>query len=149
MKSGAKSENSTVQKQTDALYNSYYSNYKLFSKIGITMNSDRTLSLDEDSFKKCFTEDSGRAGTVKRCLAVSVPLLIRQRTGQAESTAPPATGSLLPPRRQNTQAVPAAVPQVPKRAVLLPQRNFPKPQKTLHRQLPPAHCISHWRSWVP
>ncbi len=65
MKSGAKSENSTVQKQTDALYNSYYSNYKLFSKIGITMNSDRTLSLDEDSFKKCFTEDSGRAGTVK------------------------------------------------------------------------------------
>ncbi len=33
MKSGAKSENSTVQKQTDALYNSYYSNYKLFSKM--------------------------------------------------------------------------------------------------------------------
>lgn len=65
MKSGAKSENSTVQKQTDALYNSYYSNYKLFAKIGITMNSDRTLSLDEDSFKKGFTDDSGRAGTVK------------------------------------------------------------------------------------
>lgn len=65
MKSGAKSDNSTVQKQTDALYNSYYSNYKLFAKIGITMNSDRTLSLDEDSFKKGFTDDSGRAGTVK------------------------------------------------------------------------------------
>lgn len=65
MKSGAKSDNSTVQKQTDALYNSYYSNYKLFAKIGITTNSDRTLSLDEDSFKKGFTDDSGRAGTVK------------------------------------------------------------------------------------
>lgn len=65
MKSGAKSGNSTVQKQTDALYNSYYSNYKLFSKIGITMNSDRTLSLDEDTFKKGLTDDSGRAGTVK------------------------------------------------------------------------------------
>lgn len=65
MKSGAKSENSTVQKQTDALYDSYYSNYKLFAKIGITMNSDRTLSLDEDSFKKCFTDENGRAGTVK------------------------------------------------------------------------------------
>ena len=65
MKSGSKSENSTVQKQTDALYDSYYSNYKLFAKIGITMNSDRTLSLDEDSFKKGFTDDSGRGGTVK------------------------------------------------------------------------------------
>lgn len=65
MKSGSKSENATVQKQTDALYDSYYSNYKLFAKIGITMNSDRTLSLDEDSFKKGFTDDSGRAGTVK------------------------------------------------------------------------------------
>lgn len=65
MKSGAKSENSTVKKQTDALYDSYYSNYKLFAKIGITMNSDRTLSLDEESFKKCFTDDSGRVGTIK------------------------------------------------------------------------------------
>lgn len=65
MKSGSKSENAAVKKQTDALYDSYYSNYKLFAKIGITMNSDRTLSFDEDSFKKGFTDDSGRAGTVK------------------------------------------------------------------------------------
>ena len=46
MKSGSKSDNATVKKQTDALYDTYYSNYKLFAKIGIT-------------------DDSGRAGTVK------------------------------------------------------------------------------------
>ena len=65
MKSGSKSDNATVKKQTDALYDTYYSNYKLFAKIGITMNSDKTLSLDKDTFKKGFTDDSGRAGTVK------------------------------------------------------------------------------------
>lgn len=65
MKSGAKSGNSAVQKQTDALYDSYYRNYKLFSKIGITMNSDRTLSLDEDTFKKSFSEENGHVGTIK------------------------------------------------------------------------------------
>lgn len=66
MKSAAKSENTTVQKQAESLYNSYYSNYKLFSKIGITMNSDRTLSLDEDTMKKALADtEHGNGATVK------------------------------------------------------------------------------------
>lgn len=66
MKSAAKSENTTVQKQAESLYNSYYSSYKLFSKIGITMNSDRTLSFDEDSMKKALQDtEHGNGATVK------------------------------------------------------------------------------------
>ncbi|MDE7199984.1 MAG: flagellar filament capping protein FliD [Lachnospiraceae bacterium] len=66
MKSADKSENTTVQKQAESLYNSYYSNYKLFSKIGITMNSDKTLSLDEDTLKKALSDtEKGSGGTVK------------------------------------------------------------------------------------
>lgn len=66
MKSADKSENTTVQKQAESLYNSYYSNYKLFSKIGITMNSDKTLSLDEDTLKKTLADtENGHGGTVK------------------------------------------------------------------------------------
>lgn len=66
MKNAAKSENTTVQKQAESLYNSYYSNYKLFSKIGITMNSDRTLSLDEDTLKKALADtEHGNGATVK------------------------------------------------------------------------------------
>ncbi|MDE6406017.1 MAG: flagellar filament capping protein FliD [Lachnospiraceae bacterium] len=66
MKNAAKSENTTVQKQAESLYNSYYSNYKLFSKIGITMNSDRTLSLDEDTIKKALADtEHGNGATVK------------------------------------------------------------------------------------
>lgn len=66
MKNAAKSENTTVQKQAESLYNSYYSNYKLFSKIGITMNSDRTLSLDEDTIKKVLADtEHGNGATVK------------------------------------------------------------------------------------
>lgn len=66
MKSAAKSENTTVQKQAESLYNSYYSNYKLFSKVGITMNSDRTLSFDEDSMKKALQDtEHGNGATVK------------------------------------------------------------------------------------
>lgn len=66
MKSADKSKNATVQKQAESLYNSYYSNYKLFSKIGITMNSDKTLSLDEDALKKTLADtDKGHGGTVK------------------------------------------------------------------------------------
>ncbi len=48
----SKSKNSSVQAQADALNDYTYQNYKLFAKIGITMNSDRTLSIDEDTFKK-------------------------------------------------------------------------------------------------
>ena len=66
MKSADKSENATVKKQTESLYNSYYSNYKLFSKIGITMNSDKTLSLDEDTLKsKLADTEHGNGATVK------------------------------------------------------------------------------------
>lgn len=66
MKSAAKSENTTVQKQAEALYNSYYTNYKLFAKVGITLNSDKTLSFDEDSMKKALQDtEHGRGATVK------------------------------------------------------------------------------------
>lgn len=66
MKSADKSENTTVQKQAESLYNSYYRNYKLFAKVGITMNSDRTLSFDEDSMKKALQDtEHGNGATVK------------------------------------------------------------------------------------
>lgn len=66
MKSADKSENTTVQKQAESLYNSYYTNYKLFARVGITMNSDRTLSLDEDSMKKALADtEHGNGATVK------------------------------------------------------------------------------------
>lgn len=66
MKSADKSENSTVKKQAESLYNSYYTNYKLFAKVGITMNSDRTLSLDEDTMKTALKDtEHGNGATVK------------------------------------------------------------------------------------
>lgn len=66
MKSAAKSENTTVQKQADSLYSSYYNNYKLFAKVGITMNSDKTLSIDKDSMKKALADtEHGNGATVK------------------------------------------------------------------------------------
>lgn len=52
IKNGSSSENTSVQKQAQYLYDTMYSNYKLFAKIGITLNTDRTLSLNEDTFKK-------------------------------------------------------------------------------------------------
>ena len=52
MKAASKSNNSAVKAQADALNDYTYQNYKLFSKVGITMNADRTLSIDEDTFKK-------------------------------------------------------------------------------------------------
>lgn len=51
IKNGTSSSNSSVRKQAQYLYDTMYSNYKLFAKIGITLNTDRTLSLDEDTFK--------------------------------------------------------------------------------------------------
>lgn len=66
MKSADKSENATVKKQAESLYNSYYSNYKLFAKVGITMNSDRTLSFDADSMKTALKDtEHGKGATVK------------------------------------------------------------------------------------
>lgn len=52
IKNASKSKNASVQAQADALNDYTYQNYKLFAKIGITMNSDRTLSINEDTFKK-------------------------------------------------------------------------------------------------
>lgn len=52
MTAASKSKNASVQAQADALNDYTYQNYKLFAKIGITMNADRTLSIDEDTFKK-------------------------------------------------------------------------------------------------
>lgn len=66
MKSAEKSKNSTVQKQAESLYNSYYTNYKLFAKVGITLNSDKTLSFDEDSMKNALNDtEHGKGATVK------------------------------------------------------------------------------------
>lgn len=52
MKNASKSKNASVQAQADALNDYTYQNYKLFAKVGITMNADRTLSIDEDTLKK-------------------------------------------------------------------------------------------------
>lgn len=52
IKAASNSKNAKVQAQADALNDYTYQNYKLFAKVGITMNSDRTLSIDEDTFKK-------------------------------------------------------------------------------------------------
>lgn len=52
IKNASSSKLEDVRKQADAINDMTYSNYKLLAKIGITMNSDRTLSIDEDTFKK-------------------------------------------------------------------------------------------------
>ena len=46
MKAASKSNNSEVKAQADALNDYMYQNYKLFAKVGITMNANRTLSID-------------------------------------------------------------------------------------------------------
>lgn len=66
MKSADKSKNTTVQKQAESLYNAYYTNYKLFSKVGVTLNSDRTLSFDQDTMKTALKDtEHGKGATVK------------------------------------------------------------------------------------
>lgn len=52
MKNASNSELDNVRKQADWLNDTTYANFKLLSSVGITMNTDRTLSLDEDIFKK-------------------------------------------------------------------------------------------------
>jgi hypothetical protein len=59
IKNASSSSNASVQKQAQYMYDTMYSNYKLFANIGITLNSDRTLSISETSFKK------GDVGTMK------------------------------------------------------------------------------------
>lgn len=50
--SATKSSVSSVSQQANYLNNSTYAQYKLLASVGITMNADRTLSIDEDTFKK-------------------------------------------------------------------------------------------------
>lgn len=50
--SATKSSVSSVSQQANYLNNSTYSQYKLLASVGITMNADRTLSIDENTFKK-------------------------------------------------------------------------------------------------
>lgn len=57
--SATKSGVSSVSQQANYLNNSTYAQYKLLASVGITMNADRTLSIDEDTFKKA------KAGTLK------------------------------------------------------------------------------------
>lgn len=45
-----KSEIASVQKQADSLSDAMYTNFELFAKVGITLNEDKTLSLDKDIF---------------------------------------------------------------------------------------------------
>ncbi len=52
IKTASNSKSDAVKAQADALNDYTYQNYKLFAKIGITMNSDRTLSIDEETFRK-------------------------------------------------------------------------------------------------
>ena len=52
IKNASNSKLDDVKKQADAINDLTYSNYKLLARVGITMNSDRTLSIDEDTFKK-------------------------------------------------------------------------------------------------
>lgn len=52
IKSASNSDISNVRKQADWLNDMTYANFKLLSSAGITMNTDRTLSLNEDTFKK-------------------------------------------------------------------------------------------------
>lgn len=52
IKNASNSKLGDVKAQADAINDFTYANYKLLAKVGITMNSDRTLSIDEDTFKK-------------------------------------------------------------------------------------------------
>lgn len=52
IKNASSSKLDDVKAQADAINDFTYSNYKLLAKVGITMNSDRTLSINEDTFKK-------------------------------------------------------------------------------------------------
>ena len=52
IKNASNSKLADVKEQADAINDMTYSNYKLLARVGITMNSDRTLSIDEETFKK-------------------------------------------------------------------------------------------------
>ncbi len=52
IKNASSSKIADVKEQADAINDMTYANYKLLARVGITMNSDRTLSIDEETFKK-------------------------------------------------------------------------------------------------
>ncbi|MCM1174436.1 MAG: hypothetical protein NC341_05220 [Blautia sp.] len=52
IKSASNSSVGAVSNQANTMNNTTYSNYKLLAKAGITMNADRTLSINEKTFKK-------------------------------------------------------------------------------------------------
>ena len=52
IKKASNSSVGSVNSQANMLNNYTYANYKMLVQAGITMNADRTLSLNEDTFKK-------------------------------------------------------------------------------------------------
>lgn len=52
IKSASNSSVGAVSNQANTMNNTTYANYKMLAKAGITMNADRTLSIDEKIFKK-------------------------------------------------------------------------------------------------
>lgn len=52
IKSASNSKVSAVSNQANQMNNTTYANYKMLAKAGITMNADRTLSINEKTFKK-------------------------------------------------------------------------------------------------
>lgn len=52
IKSASNSSVNSVSNQANQMNNTTYANYKMLAKAGITMNADRTLSINEKTFKK-------------------------------------------------------------------------------------------------
>lgn len=52
IKSASNSNVGAVKNQANQMNNTTYANYKMLAKAGITMNADRTLSVNEKTFKK-------------------------------------------------------------------------------------------------
>lgn len=52
IKNASNSSVSAVSNQANTMNNTTYANYKMLAKAGITMNADRTLSINEKTFKK-------------------------------------------------------------------------------------------------
>lgn len=52
IKSASNSSVSAVSNQANTMNNTTYANYKMLARAGITMNADRTLSINEKTFKK-------------------------------------------------------------------------------------------------
>ena len=55
IKKASNSSVGSVNSQANMLNNYTYANYKMLAQVGITMNADRTLSINEDTFKNAKT----------------------------------------------------------------------------------------------